>query len=214
MNEPFAGIRGILFDLDGVLVFTDRLHFAAWKLLADRLGISFTEEDNHALRGVSRAESLERLLAKLPGKVFTSGEREALAEEKNAVYRASLASLSPSDIPPEVRAALAELRRRGYRLAVASSSRNAEEILSRVELTEAFDVLVSGHDISASKPDPEVFLLAAARLGVPPTACAVVEDAEAGLMAARAAAMLPIAVPPASARITVQSIPDLVHLLR
>ncbi len=209
MKDPSRGIRGILFDLDGVLVFTDRLHFAAWKALADRLGVDFQEEDNLALRGVSRAESLERLLQKAPGLSLRDDEKQALAEEKNKLYRASLVSLTPAEVLPQTRKTLAELRRRGYRLAVASSSQNAAEILARVGLTDAFDAIVTGCDITASKPNPEVFLLAAERIGVESSACAVIEDADAGLTAARAAGMLPIAMPPSRAAISIDSVEEL-----
>lgn len=176
-------IKGILFDLDGVLCSTDRCHYQAWKKLADRLGIAFDEQRNQKLRGVSRMESLEILLQG-GEQEFDPQEKIALAEEKNACYRQLLMGLTPDDVSAEVRQTLQELRRRGYRQAVASSSKNTSLILQRVGLDSWFDAVVDGNDIAHSKPDPEVFLKAAQALGLQPAHCLVVEDADAGVEAA------------------------------
>lgn len=191
-----ASARAVLFDLDGVLVCTDELHYAAWKTIADELGIAFDRERNHALRGVGRMESLERLLG-ARGPEFAPDQRAALAERKNAVFRASLATLRATDRLPGTDALLGGLRGRGARLAVVSASRNAREILDRVDLTHEFDAIVDGTE-APSKPDPRAFLLAAERLGVAPAACVVVEDAATGIQAARAAGMRAIALGPAA----------------
>lgn len=176
-------IKGILFDLDGVLCSTDRCHYQAWKKLADRLGIVFDEQSNQKLRGVSRMESLEILLQGSEQQ-FTPQEKEAMAEEKNAFYRQLLMALTPDDVPAEVRRTLQELRQRGYRQAVASSSKNTPLILQRVGLDSWFDAVVDGNHITRSKPDPEVFLMAAHALELQPERCLVVEDADAGIEAA------------------------------
>lgn len=176
-------IKGILFDLDGVLCSTDRCHYQAWKKLADRLGIDFDEQSNQKLRGVSRMESLEILLQGSEQQ-FTPQEKEAMAEEKNAFYRQLLMALTPDDVPAEVRRTLQELRQRGYRQAVASSSKNTPLILQRVGLDSWFDAVVDGNHITRSKPDPEVFLMAAHALELQPERCLVVEDADAGIEAA------------------------------
>lgn len=176
-------IKGILFDLDGVLCSTDRCHYQAWKKLADRLGIAFDEQSNQKLRGVSRMESLEILLQGSEQQ-FTPQEKEAMAEEKNAFYRQLLMALTPDDVPAEVRRTLQELRQRGYRQAVASSSKNTPLILQRVGLDSWFDAVVDGNHITRSKPDPEVFLMAAHALELQPERCLVVEDADAGIEAA------------------------------
>lgn len=176
-------IRAVLFDLDGVLCSTDRFHYRAWKELADRLGIPFNEERNRQLRGVSRMESLEILLQG-SGRRFTFQEKAALAEEKNRHYRQLLMELTPADVSPQVRQTLRELRARGYRQAVASSSKNTPLILQRVGLDAWFDAVIDGNQITRSKPDPEVFLRAAQALGLPPAQCLVVEDADAGVEAA------------------------------
>ncbi|MBP7935298.1 MAG: beta-phosphoglucomutase [Phycisphaerae bacterium] len=181
-------IRGVIFDLDGVLLTTDELHYQAWKQMADQEGIYFDRTINHRLRGVSRMESLEILLERA-SRAYTPEEKSALASCKNHLYRELLQTLTTADVLPGVQALLAELRRRGIRVAVASSSKNAPLILSRVGLEGAFDAVANGNDIIHSKPHPEVFLLAAQRLGLLPGECLVVEDAAAGIEAGRRAGM-------------------------
>lgn len=176
-------IKGVIFDLDGVLCSTDRFHFAAWQSLAQRLNIPFTEADNRRMRGVSRMESLDILLEKSP-QTFSPAEKRQLAEEKNRRYRALLEELSPADLPQDTRQALADLRAMGLKLAVGSSSRNARFILDKLGLGSFFDAVADGTEIVHSKPDPEVFLLAAQKLALSPANCLVVEDAPAGIAAA------------------------------
>ena len=188
-------MKAIIFDLDGVIVFTDKYHYIAWKKLADKLGIYFDEKINDRLRGVSRMDSLEIILERHEGAAFTEGQKKALAEEKNAIYRELLNSMTPDDVSPDVRETFAELRRRGYRLAIGSSSKNARFILEKVSLLDGtFDAISDGNNISKSKPDPEVFLKAAEFLGLDPHECAVVEDAYAGIDAAKAAEMTAIGI--------------------
>ena len=186
MNTEERSYDAVIFDLDGVLVHTDELHFRAWSCIAEELGIPFDRGANDRLRGVSRAESLERLLAIKPEVRLGDKEKAALCERKNSLYRASLETLTAADIPPAVRAVLEILRKRKLRLAVGSSSRNARLILQRTELEQAFDAVTDGTMITASKPDPEVFLKAAEMLGIAPEDCLVVEDAVAGAQAGHA----------------------------
>lgn len=188
-----SNIKGIIFDLDGVLISTDKFHYLAWKQLADKLGIPFSEKDNEQLRGVSRMESLELILKNDPSVKLTEEEKIAAATEKNDCYREYLKTMTPDDVSAEVRETLVALREMGYKLAVGSSSKNAKFILSQTDLTSYFDAIADGNDIKNSKPDPEVFLTAASFIGLDPSVCAVVEDAEAGLEAAVAAKMLPVA---------------------
>lgn len=181
-------MRAILFDLDGVLVYTDQFHYQAWKRLADRLGICFDETINNRLRGVSRMESLDIVLERAE-RQYSDEEKERFAAEKNEQYRKLLATMTPADVSPTVRETLTELKRRGYRLAIGSSSKNTKFILRQVGLTDFFDAVSDGTNISRSKPDPEVFLKAAEFLGEAPEACAVIEDAVSGIDAAKAAGM-------------------------
>lgn len=181
-------ITAIIFDLDGVIVTTDECHYQGWQRLADDEGIYFDRAINERLRGVSRMESLAILLER-SARAYSEAERVQLAERKNGYYRALIESLTPADILPGVQAFMADARARGLKLAIGSSSKNAPTILARVGLADYFDTVVCGNDITRSKPDPEVFLLGAARLGIPPPYCLVVEDADAGVEAALAAAM-------------------------
>lgn len=186
--------KAIIFDLDGVLVFTDHYHYLAWKKLADRLGIYFDENINNRLRGVSRMASLEIILERNTGRELSLKEKTALAEEKNGYYRELLRQMTPDSVAPQVRETLSRLRGRGYRLAIGSSSKNTRTILERTNLLDAFDAVSDGNNITRSKPDPEVFLKAAQFLGVCPQACAVVEDARAGIDAALAGGMLAVGI--------------------
>ena len=192
-------IKGIIFDLDGVIVFTDRYHYLAWKRIADRLGIPFDETVNNRLRGVSRMESLEIILENYRGAPLPDGEKAALAEEKNGFYRELLQEMNPGSVAPEVRRTLETLRQRGYRLAIGSSSRNTRTILERTDLTRAFDAVSDGTNNTRSKPDPEVFLKAAGFLGLEAGSCAVIEDAFSGIEAAWAAGMVSVGIGDASA---------------
>lgn len=187
-------IKAIIFDLDGVLLTTDKYHYIAWKQLADELGIPFCEKDNEAFRGVSRMDCMEILLSKKQGASFTPEEKIMYADQKNKRYIELLNELDPSTVDIEVRNTLTALKENGYRLAVGSSSKNAKYILEKVELTCMFDAIIGGDDITRSKPDPEVFIKAAAAVNTAPCQSAVVEDAEAGLKAAVDGGMLAIAM--------------------
>ena len=187
------GIRAIVFDLDGVICHTDQYHYLAWKALADRLGIPFDEKVNQRLRGVSRRESLEIVLGER-STAYSEAEKQALAEEKNEIYKTYLAAMTPDDLSSETRATLQTLRQRGYLLAIGSSSKNTRQILERLGLGNFFDAVADGTRITRSKPDPEVFLLAAQRLDLSPDKCAVFEDAAAGVEAALAGGMTAVGV--------------------
>ena len=176
-------MKAFIFDLDGVIVFTDKFHYLAWKKMADEMGIYFDETINNRLRGVSRAESLEIILERYEG--------PALSQEKKAEL---MEGMTPDDVTDEVRNTLAELHNRGYKLALGSSSKNAKFILEKVELLGAFDAISDGTNITKSKPDPEVFLKAAEFLGEKPEECYVVEDAYAGIDAAKSAGMQAVGI--------------------
>lgn len=176
-------IRAIIFDLDGVICSTDRYHYLAWKALADRLGIPFDEQKNKLLRGVSRMESLEIILGDRSSH-FSEQEKWELAEEKNRIYREYLQTMRPSDLSEDTRYALQTLRKRGYLLAIGSSSKNTRQILAQLGLEHFFDAVADGTQITRSKPDPEVFFLAASLLGISPEQAIVIEDAESGVQAA------------------------------
>lgn len=174
---------GVIFDLDGVICFTDKYHYAAWKTVADKLGVEFNETINNRLRGVSRMASLEIILERYDGSL-SAEEKEALATEKNELYKKLLGNMTPADLSPEVKGTMDALRAAGMKLAIGSSSRNTKAILERLGLTGYFDAISDGTNITRSKPDPQVFLMAADFLHMSPENCLVVEDAEAGIAAA------------------------------
>lgn len=187
-------IKGFIFDLDGVIVFTDQFHYQAWKYMSDKLGIYFDETINNRLRGVSRAESLEIILERYEGVPLSAEQKAELMETKNAYYRELLAAMTPEDVTPEVRETLLKLKADGYKLAIGSSSKNAGFILGKVELLDVFDAISDGNNITYSKPDPEVFTKAGEYIGTSPGQCIVVEDAYAGIDAAKAAGMAAVAI--------------------
>ena len=187
-------IKAVIFDLDGVLVTTDELHFAAWKALAERLGISgFTRADNARQRGVSRMASLEVVLEK-SDREFSDDEKLALAEEKNDIYVKSLSALSRADVLPGVFEFIDYIKSKGIKAAVGSASKNTPLILEKTGLADKFDAVSCGLDTTRSKPDPEVFLIAAQKLGIDPCGCAVIEDSAAGIEAAKTGGMYAVAV--------------------
>lgn len=212
MNNIYA----IIFDLDGVICSTDRYHYLAWKALADRLGIYFDEEINRQLRGISRMESLEIVLGKHSSD-YSAKEKIALAAEKNEIYKSYLSSMTPGDLSKEVRMTLHTLRQRGYLLAIGSSSKNTKQILTQLGLGQFFDAIADGTMITKSKPDPEVFLLAASMLGVSPENAIVIEDAESGIRAAKAGRFRAIGIKSdgndPDSDITIKSLKNLIDIL-
>lgn len=189
-------IKGIIFDLDGVLVSTDELHYEAWAKLAKELQIdNYTKEDNKAQKGISRMESLEVVLRK-GNNTYTEEEKEELADRKNKYYVEMLESLNQQAVLKDVREALLSLKERGLKIGVGSASKNTPLILEKTQLDSLIDAVACGIDVTKSKPDPEVFLVAAKKLGLQPQECMVVEDSYAGIVAAKAAGMKSLAVGP------------------
>lgn len=177
--------KAVIFDLDGVICSTDEYHYLAWKKLADRENIYFDKIINNRLRGVSRMESLEIILEKAC-KTYTDLQKIEMATFKNDYYRELLLQMSPRDLSDEVKATLLTLKEKGIKIAIGSSSKNTKTILTQIGILDWFDVIADGNDIKNSKPDPEVFLCAASRLGLDAADCIVVEDALAGIDAAKA----------------------------
>lgn len=184
-----------IFDLDGVLTDTAELHYLSWERLARELRLPFDRQANEALRGLSRMESLERLLGRRGGE-FSAAQKEELCRRKNEDYLRRVARMTPLDLFTGAAALLRGLRAAGLRVGVASSSRNARAVVARLEIEPLLDAIVDGNDAERSKPDPQVFLLAAERLGAAPARCVVVEDAESGVEAALAAGMRVIGLGP------------------
>jgi beta-phosphoglucomutase len=186
-------IQAFIFDLDGVITDTSEFHYLGWKRLADEEGIPFTRADNENLRGVSRRESLKRMLN---GRVISEEQAEAWMARKNRYYVDFIDKLTPANILPGAGELLGELKAAGIQTAIASSSKNATLVVDRLQIGALIDALVDGSMVSQSKPAPDLFLEAARRLGAEPARCVVVEDAEAGVEAGNAAGMLTLGLGP------------------
>ena len=209
-------IKAVIFDLDGVICSTDEYHYQAWKSIADEEGIYFDREINQRLRGVSRMESLNIILERA-SKKYNEEEKIALATKKNNVYRSLLSNMSPKDVTIDTVDTLKKLKENNIIIAIGSSSKNTKYILERIGLYGLFDTISDGTMIQRSKPDPEVFLLASEKIGVPPSECIVVEDAMAGIEAADRGGFIPAAIGDATrsskARIRIDKISDLLNYI-
>lgn len=186
-------ITAVIFDLDGVIISTDEYHYLAWKKIFDSERIPFDRSVNERLRGMSRLESLEIGLEKANRK-YGAEEKSKLADSKNSYYRELLTALSDKDILPGVIDGIDWLKRMKIKTAIASSSKNARLILEKIGLETYFDAVVDGTEIKKSKPDPELFLKSAEKLGENPSRCMVVEDALSGIIAAKAARMMAVGI--------------------
>lgn len=181
-------IKAVLMDLDGVVVFTDKYHYLGWKQLCDEMGWQFDEQVNHGCRGVSRMGSLEVIL-RHNGIEMEDERKVELANRKNDYYKRKLGAISDEDVYPGLLEFIKAVRGKGVKVGLCSSSRNAKMVLDALGITGYFDTIVTGSDISRTKPDPEIFELAADKLGIEPGSCVVFEDAESGVEAAKNAKM-------------------------
>ena len=181
-------IKGCIFDLDGVIVDTAHYHFLAWKRLAHELGYHLTEDDNEQLKGVSRMQSLDIIL-NLAGISLNPEHREILANKKNAWFNEYIERMVPDEIFPGVQRLMHDLRSRGVKIGLASSSKNAQAVIRVLRIQSEFDAIVDGNMIRHTKPHPEIFLMTAEKLRLKARECVVIEDAEAGVEAALAAGM-------------------------
>jgi len=185
--------KGIIFDLDGVIVDTAKYHYLAWKKMAAQFGYDFTEEENEAFKGVSRIRCMELLLEMAQVEASQEQINEWLFQ-KNQDYLAYIEQMDQEELLPGVLTALSFFKSRQIPTALGSASKNARPILEKVGLLSYFDAVVDGNDVSAAKPDPEVFLVAARQLGVTPEQCVVFEDSTAGIEAAQRAKMRTVGI--------------------
>lgn len=186
-------IQAFLFDLDGVLTDTSEFHYRGWKRLADEEGLPFDRDDNEALRGVSRRESL---LLMLKGRTIPEATLQTWMERKNAYYLELVNAMNPGDLLPGALDLLQEIRAAGLRIAIASSSKNAPLVIDRLQIALAIDALVDGNLVTRSKPAPDLFIKAAQLLRVLPNEAVVVEDAAAGVEAGKAGGMWTVGLGP------------------
>lgn len=185
--------KACLFDLDGVLVDTAIYHFQAWRQLGTHFGYQLSEEQNEQLKGISRVESLERILD-WAGVKASEDEKSKWLVEKNENYLQLISNMNPQEVLPGVVPFLEEIKSKGYLIALGSASKNAKIILEKTDLIHWFDALIDGNKVTKSKPDPEVFLKGAEELGVAPAECIVFEDAQAGVEAAKSGGMFAVGV--------------------
>jgi len=182
-----------IFDLDGVIVDTAKYHFLAWKRLADKIGINFTENDNERLKGVSRMDSLDIIL-KIGHRNLNDNLKLEYASLKNSWYVNYISRMTPDEILPGSLEFINELRNAGIRVAIGSASKNTPMILERIGIKDMFNAVADGNIVSKAKPDPEVFIKAAEMVGIEPGNCVVFEDAVAGVQAALNAGMMCIGI--------------------
>lgn len=187
--------KGFVFDLDGVITDTAKYHYIAWKELASEIGIEIDLKFNEQLKGISRMDSLERILT-LGNKndAYTEVEKEALATKKNTHYVQLLQSLTPDDLLPGVKTFLDEAKAKNIPCAIASASKNAPFILDKLGVMQDFDTIVDPATLKKGKPDPEIFIQAALALGIEPTEAVGFEDAQAGIDGIKAAGMYAVGV--------------------
>jgi beta-phosphoglucomutase len=185
--------KAVIFDLDGVITDTARYHYLAWKRLADSIDAPFDEAFNEELKGVDRMGSLELILARAP-RAYAQEEKLALADAKNRHYQELIATMTPNDLLPGALGALEQVRSAGLKTGLASVSKNAFTVLERLGIRDRFDDVVDAATIRNSKPHPEIFLTAAAHLGVAPRDCLGVEDAAAGVVSIKEAGMVALGV--------------------
>ena len=185
--------KAFIFDLDGVVVDTAKYHYLAWKRLASKFGYDFTEEDNAQFKGINRMACM-KILSNLIGRQFSDMESVSLSDIKNEWYIEYISKMDKDEVLPGFIDFIADIRKIGGRTALASASKNAAIVLDRLELRECFDVVVDGNDVQRSKPDPQVFQLAAKKLGAKECECIVFEDAQAGIDAAKSANMYAVGI--------------------
>ena len=192
---PKREIRAIILDLDGVITDTAEYHFQAWQRVAEEEGISFTREDNEALRGVSRRQSLELLLGEHIAR-YDEERLQEIMDRKNGYYGDLLERITEDDFLDGAPELLEEIRARGLKMAIGSASKNTPTVLQRLGIADAFDVVADGYSVEHGKPAPDLFLYAAEHMGVPPEECVVIEDAASGVAAALAANMVAVGIGP------------------
>jgi beta-phosphoglucomutase len=191
MQKP----KAIIFDLDGVLTDTSEYHYQAWKRLADEEGIPFTREENDAhLRGVSRQESLRYLLK---GRKVSDAQFQEMMDRKNRYYTEMIQKMTPNDLVPGGKELLQEIRQANIKISVASASKNCRTVLEHLNITNLLDGVADGYSVVNTKPAPDIFVYAAGIVQIPTPDCLVIEDADAGIEAAKAGGMLGLGIGPA-----------------
>jgi beta-phosphoglucomutase len=188
-----SSIKAFIFDLDGVLVDTAEYHYRGWKRLADEEGLPFDRKANETLRGISRRESL---LLILKDRILPESKIQEMMERKNRYYVEFIQDVTPADMLPGACELLLEIRTAGLKTAIGSASKNTCQVVEKLEIASLIDAISDGYSVENPKPAPDLFLHAAAQIGFPPTECVVVEDAAAGIEAAKAGGFRSIGLGP------------------
>lgn len=186
-------MKAFIFDLDGVIVDTAKYHFKSWKIIAEKFGFELSKTQNELLKGVSREESLDRILS-WGGISIDRFEKKKYLEKKNELYKEFINNLSQMDILPGVNKLIDFAEIKNIPIALGSASKNANQILDKLEIKNKFKVIIDGNLTTKSKPHPEVFLKGAQILGVNPKEVIVFEDSIAGVEAANKATMISVAI--------------------
>lgn len=185
----------IIFDLDGVITDTAEYHYLAWKELANGIGLHMDREFNEHLKGVSRMDSLERILKyNNLSSNYTAQSKQKLVDDKNDYYLSLIKNITPKDILPGIMELLNWLKNKQLTIALGSASKNAPKILEYLEITGYFDYVVNPDSVIRGKPEPDLFLQAANYYNIKAEECIVVEDALSGVQAAKSANMYVIGV--------------------
>lgn len=192
-DDSFPLIKGAIFDLDGVLTDTSEYHYLSWQRLADDEGLPFTREDNEALRGISRRESL---LLLLKGQTLSEEKMQGLMDRKNRYYQEFIEALTPQDLLPGARELLEDMRSYGIKIAIGSASKNARKVIEKLGILDLVEAIADGNSVARQKPAPDLFLHAASELSLPARQCLVVEDATAGVAAGKVAGMWVVGIGP------------------
>ncbi|WP_095742927.1 beta-phosphoglucomutase [Sediminibacillus massiliensis] len=188
-----AKLQAVIYDLDGVITDTAEYHYLAWKTLAEELHIPFDRSFNEQLKGLSRVDSLEKILAE-GTEQYSPTERQRLAEKKNDHYKSLIQEIGPKDLLPGVYQFMLEVKEAGIKTGLASASKNARTVIEKLEITHLLDTVVDAATVERGKPDPEVFLKAAQQLHVEPSQCVGIEDAKSGVTAIKSAGMYAVGV--------------------
>jgi beta-phosphoglucomutase len=181
-------LKAVIYDLDGVITDTAKYHYDSWKWVGSQLEYTLTEKQNMKLKGVGRKESLDKIL-KWSGARISEAEKQSLLNRKNQMYLEYIDTMAPDEVFPGFKEFNKKAKSEGIKVAVGSSSRNAIRIIDKLDLVLAFHAIVDGGMTPNSKPEPDIFLLAAEKLQLKPEECLVVEDSQAGLTAAKKAGM-------------------------
>ena len=187
-------MKGVLFDLDGIVTDTATYHFTAWsQLVKDEFGLKLPKSIEERTKGVSREDSLKIILEELNLSVDEE-QFQDLANKKNKCYIESLEKLTDKDILPGIKELINDLKQKGVKIALASASHNGPFILKKIGLFNSFDTIVDPGKVTKGKPNPEIFEVASAQLGLTPKDCVGVEDSIAGIEAINSAGSCSVGV--------------------